>query len=148
MLLLWRAESLSNILGSIPFSIIGHSFKLTYFRKVICTKPPKESELYSGPYPALIEPEWQLFHSWRGFSSPSGVSWFPLNGLDNQDTLIPGDLPFYIFQNKTKYPTTAIPLKHNKHHSNNFSVPFLYISSPQGTARNNITLLLLPPTPF
>lgn len=131
MLLLCRLESLSNISGSTPFSVTGHSFYLDISGKLFVRNYQKKV-IYIWVLTLLKSLLKEFFH---GFSTKQYGQSRHLN--------IQGSSFLHFPEEEKKQATSAIPVRHNKHHSNNVSMPFLYPSSPQGTAHNNI-----PPPPF
>lgn len=135
MLLLCSVESLPNISGSIPFSVSGHPFNINISGQLFVLNYRKNMQYIQVLNLLKLSQSDQCSIS-EGISQHPG---FPLSGVDNYSTLISRDLPFYIFLGGWG-AMTALPVRHNEHHSNNFSMPFLYTSSPQGTAHNNILL--------
>lgn len=122
MLPLCRVESLSTFLGSIPFSVIGHSFNLNISEKLFVRNYQKKMRRAR----VLHLPKWSPSDK---HTTPGGVlqhgTRFSLVGMDNRGTPISGEPSFLHFPGgEKKKATTAIPVGHNKRHPDNFSIPF------------------------
>lgn len=144
MLPLCRVESLSTFLGSIPFSVIGHSFNLNISEKLFVRNYQKKMRRAR----VLRLPKWSPSDK---HTTPGGVlqhgTRFSLVGMDNRGTPISGEPSFLHFPGggKKKQPppsqldTTSAILT--------ISASLLYRSSPQATAHHD-GILLLPLLPL